>query len=298
MKKFMIIIGLVLFLVGVLVIELVSAAQQIQQAAKTQPNYSNTKAFRSSENGIVVLCYHRILKQTDTVKMAEQISQDAQLQTFNVPVNEFAHEMRYLKSQHIPVISPSEMLKLVHGGKINRKYVVITFDDIDRTVIENAVPILKRYQFPYTTFIITGQTRQYLNGSEMTPWSELQANYNPSYVTAGLHTNDLHYLRHNKPILADKTQFSTFTQDYRQSQKTLAKMLTGEPAHFFAYPYGYGDQRMSNYLLHHGIRGIFMLNSGIVTAKTNPAKIPRTVVTKDNWASIHGWLARGQHEQN
>lgn len=82
------------------------------------------------------------------------------------------------------------------------KAVVVTFDDIDKSLPENAYPIMKKLDLPFTQFIITGKVGQTIDGSQMSTWKEIKKmNENP-LVTSGLHTNDLHYQENFEPILS------------------------------------------------------------------------------------------------
>ena len=66
----------------------------------------------------------------------------------------FDQHMKYL-ARHYNVVSLSEMLECMNGGKPN-DVVAITFDDGYRDNYENAFPILRRYGLPATIFLTTG----------------------------------------------------------------------------------------------------------------------------------------------
>ncbi|MDA2909176.1 polysaccharide deacetylase family protein, partial [Lactococcus lactis] len=105
------------------------------------------------------------------------------------------------------------------------KAVVITFDDIDKSLPENAYPIMKKLDLPFTQFIITGKVGQTIDGSQMSTWKEIKKmNENP-LVTSGLHTNDLHYQENFEPILSTNISKKVVQKDYQKSQKAFDTII-------------------------------------------------------------------------
>ncbi|MFD1411125.1 polysaccharide deacetylase family protein [Lapidilactobacillus gannanensis] len=280
-----------LVLIGLLgFFEIRRTAQTIRADQIAKPAYTYDNLRQNKSSGIAVLCYHRILNNTKTVKLSRYLSGDEQLHMFNVPLDQFAAQMRYLKQQQIKVISIAEMLTLMKQGPIQGKYVVITFDDIDRSLLDNAVPTLKKYRFPFTAFVITGMTAHYIDGSQMASWNQIADVAATLGATIGLHTHDQHYQVGGKPILADLTKITTFKKDYRKSQQLITKKILAEPARYFAYPYGKTNRLLSDYMINDGIQAIFTLDGGLVKADTDLAALPRYVVNQASWDNIKHWL--------
>ncbi len=68
----------------------------------------------------------------------------------------FDFQMHYLKEHHFNVISLSEYVDHVKNKKdFSRKTIVITFDDGCEDNYSKAFPILKKYHFPATIFLVS-----------------------------------------------------------------------------------------------------------------------------------------------
>lgn len=55
------------------------------------------------------------------------------------------------------------LLILLSGCSAKQAYISITFDDGWDSIYENAFPILQRYNYPATLFVITGKIGKYDN---------------------------------------------------------------------------------------------------------------------------------------
>lgn len=74
-----------------------------------------------------------------------------------LPVNQFEEEMKWLKDNKFYTLSMSELINVFNTSKnIPKKAVVLTFDDGYLDFYSNAYPILKKYNFKATNFVITG----------------------------------------------------------------------------------------------------------------------------------------------
>lgn len=54
---------------------------------------------KNVKDGVIVLAYHRILKNNKTVDFAKKVSKNPQLQQYNVAQNEFIRQMKWLKKK-------------------------------------------------------------------------------------------------------------------------------------------------------------------------------------------------------
>ena len=259
-------------------------------------NYALPPDDAKKQNGIIIFCYHRILKNTVGVDISRVLSSNSQLHDFDVPADQFAEQMTYLHQHHVKVISSAQMAQMKASHQpIRGKYVVLTFDDIDRTMIDNALPIMKKYHMPFTTFIITGNTGRYREGTQLATWKQIKAAKQSAgnLMTLGLHTHDMHYLTKKfTPIFDQPKEYHRFTQDFATSKREM-KQHMGVNAQMFAYPYGSGPQRINNFLTRqHLTSGIATLNVGIVDNETPMNQLPRMIINHDSWPSIREWVGR------
>lgn len=262
----------------------------------TRENYALASNDAKTKNGIMVLCYHRILNDDDKmVKTVEALTPNNQLHVYNVNVSAFRKQMRFLHQHHIRVISTTQMLNMLKNNQpIHGKYVVLTFDDIDRTMVENAAPVMKQYDYPFTASIITGSTGQYIGGEQLATWPQIMKLYHSENgkMELGVHTNYMHYLVKGTPAFNLKRNYPKFTRDYATSQRVM-KEKTGHTTPIFTYPYGSGTPLVQNFLVHQSrLRVIYTLNNGIVTSENSLRLAPRMIVTTDSWPSIARWLEK------
>ncbi len=86
--------------------------------------------------------YHHI---KDTKKTTDKVAEGLSLNP-----DKFNEEMEYLTSENYRAVNLDEIF-----FESENKEIVITFDDGYKDVIENAYPVLKRYGFRATVFLIT-----------------------------------------------------------------------------------------------------------------------------------------------
>ncbi len=282
------------FIVIFLALLAVSVRHNIEYQLGNRPDFAISKRDQRVKNGIMVFSYHRILNPTGLVKFDEAVSPNTQFHDFNVNLPSFKKQMYYLRSHHVKVISIKQMMAMAHSKRpIHGKYVVITFDDIDRTSIENAFPVLQKLHYPFTQSIITGNTGWYKQGTKLATWPAIQRLQKRAHglVTFGVHTNNMHYMvNHGTPVFNIPSNYTRFTRDYATSQRVL-KEKVGYRSPIFTYPYGSGDSQIQKFLSNQpGLKVILTLNDGIVTNHSNLKQTPRIIVNNYSWNSIKKWI--------
>jgi len=181
----------------------------------------------------IVLCYHNI---EDSSKM----------KALTISIAEFTHEMQAIKDAGITVIPMQQFLAFRRGEKdIPAKSAIITIDDGWVSAYNNAWPILKKFNYPFTLFI-------YINyigaGGKSMSWDEL-AEMRDAGVDIECHTyshSDLKAPGFN----VDKTTAALVRKDVATlgvdgwlrkeiigSKEVLEKQLAIK-ANVFAYPFG------------------------------------------------------------
>ncbi len=137
----------------------------------------------------------------------------------------FEWHMAYLKKHHFNVLPLGTLVQVIQEGKpLPRRSVVITFDDGYENNYVYAFPILKKYGFPATIFVITDvlNTKEYLTTAQM---KEMLANG----IEIGSHTRRHAYL---PGIIGEK-----LVEEIKGSKDWLEREL-GVPIISFAYPVG------------------------------------------------------------
>ena len=91
---------------------------------------------------VMVLNYHKVVDEH---------------MSLSVPLADFEQHMKWLKEYGYTSITPEELYEfIVNGSELPEKPVLITFDDGYKDNYTNAYPIMKKYGFKGTIFVVTG----------------------------------------------------------------------------------------------------------------------------------------------
>jgi peptidoglycan/xylan/chitin deacetylase (PgdA/CDA1 family) len=219
---------------------------------------------------VPILMYHRFGYEKNTL--------------FVTPEN-FTRQMAYLNNKGYDVISLDE---LVEGIKNNRRFkhktVVITIDDGYKDNYNYAYPILKKYDFPATIFIITnsiGRKKDFMS------WGEIRA-MSGDNISFGGHTRNHIYLPsvEKKEILWNETTGC--------KRRIEAELRT--PADYFCYPFGGFTEEIKTILKESGYKGACTTNRGLVELNKDVYELKRVKVTNSDmtkpfnfWAKLSGY---------
>ncbi|TGE34159.1 polysaccharide deacetylase family protein [Desulfosporosinus sp. Sb-LF] len=204
-----------------------SADETNRVSANNTPGTSNV----SRAQAVPVLYYHSVMQETgNEVRM---------------PPDQFDAQMAYLLAQGYQCITLDQLYQTsAQEDILPAKPFVITFDDgyLDNYTI--AYPILKKYGFTATIFMVSS----YINGEGFMSWSQLRELDSNGWKIEG-HTV-------NHPYLS-KLDAVTMLNELKSSKDFLEKGL-GHTVNFFAYPYGDVNDRVA----------LAVKNSGYVMAFT------------------------------
>ena len=170
---------------------------------------------RTLPEGLVVLIYHRVGGRTDS-----QV--DLPADRFEAQVAELAEAGR--------LVSLDEGLRRLATGDLDRRPVVLTFDDGTRDWVEEVLPVLERHDAPATFYVATDFVERQVafpGGGEPVTWGGLRELAGSELVTIGSHTH-----RH---LLLDRVDGPAAAEDLQRSIDLLGDRLGVDCAHF-AYP--------------------------------------------------------------
>lgn len=177
----------------------------------------------SRELIVPVLMYHHI---GDPGPDADAIRRDLSVSPAN-----FESQLRYLIEHGYESISLEILVMHLQAGQpLPAKPVVLTFDDGFRDQYSNAYPLLQKYGFVGTFFVITFFADQ--NRPEYLSWSEVEL----------LHAGGMEIGSHSytHPSLSGKT-FDYIVWQVLGSKEAI-EARTHEPVRFFSYPSGQYDE--------------------------------------------------------
>jgi len=172
-------------------------------------------------------------------------------QRFCCTSGQFRSQMQYLKDEAYAVISLSEIVRCLNGeAKWPAKAVAITFDDGTSCTYQNALPILRAFDFPATVFMVSnlvGQCNDWLIDAgfpcrSMLTWDELEA-LDRYGIEIGSHSLSHCKLGEVEPARA--------MLEINQSKQQLEQRL-GKQVRYFAYPYGNVNPAVRNWVAEAG----------------------------------------------
>ncbi len=144
----------------------------------------------------------------------------------------FESQMQYLADEGYHPIRVEDLTDyLLNGTPLPPKPIVLTFDDGYADNYANAFPVLKKYKFPATFFVIT----QFIDDKKpgyMT-WDQLEEMAIEG-MEIGSHTLD-HPDLHGKPLAFQETEIA--------GSKLMIEARIGTPVKSFCYPAGHYDLR-------------------------------------------------------
>jgi len=148
----------------------------------------------------------------------------------------FARQMAFLHARGFHVIRLAELADILRRGeKVKPRTVVITFDDGYDNNYTKAFPVLKKYGFPATIFVIAGRlgedydVARGVSARIMTP-QMMQDMVASGLIDIGSHTKHHYYLPYvrNEALLWEEIRGS----------KTFLESAVGVPVVALAYPLG------------------------------------------------------------
>lgn len=193
---------------------------------------------------IVILTYHRVSDQMTNPWAPHE----------TVTPQQFREHLAFLRQHGFHVMALDEAMSALQNPQnaIPPNAIVLTFDDGDRTYAENALPILRDFQYPSTAFII-GKASLASKGNYLS-WPEISELAKDPLVTFHSHTFDAHsnlqvqlktyfatdplYLPNENRMESELDYRNRILNDFKQEQDLFKKNL-GRSDNTIALPYGH-----------------------------------------------------------
>jgi glycosyltransferase involved in cell wall biosynthesis len=212
-------------------------------------------SWRRLTSGSPILMYHAIGASTQPAGR------------YVLPARRFAHQMAWLKWMGYRVISLEEYLRFRREYLLPpRRSIVITIDDGYADNWHVAYPILQRYRFPATIFVVTAQigatyysqVDSELNGRPMLSWSEIRQ-LTQAGIGIGAHTR-------THPDLTKISREQAHDEIF--GSKLDLEQTLNIPINVFSYPFGEYNEETQKQVEAAGFLGSCSVNSGLNTVLT------------------------------
>ncbi|MEZ5065098.1 MAG: polysaccharide deacetylase family protein [bacterium] len=236
--------------------------------------------------GVPILCYHyfgpgftsgRLVRVLGAVLLNLPTLPDRDYWTTTVP--EFERQMDYLAANGWRTAFLDDVLDALEAGRLPERTVVITIDDGDRTVLEYAVPVLRRHGFVATLFMLTGHAgEEDWNDLDFLDWPALQALEREGVIRVESHTHRMHTKTRVRGgpvprfLMPEALSEGLLRADLESSRDTMVRHLGHEPT-FLAWPFGYGRADVDSLARAAGFRRVLTLKpfrNGIETGESEP----------------------------
>ncbi len=227
------------------------------------PRNMNAKVLKDSANGtkIMVLNYHKV----DNMNIS-----------LSVLPKDFEAQMEYLKDNGYHTITPDELYASLSGdAALPDNPVLITFDDGYEDNYQQAYPILKKYGFKATIFVITSFMDTQKNYLTWAQAKELEAN--------GI-SIESHTVSHKSMTELNDDQLRA---ELVNSKKAIEDHL-GKSVDYIAYPTGTYNLHIAELVKDAGYKAAFTIKYGNVDKASNLYALERVPVfhTEDTFKSF------------
>lgn len=219
----------------------------------SSPKPITASMYEASENGtkVLVLNYHKI----DNMNIS-----------LSVLPEDFDEQMKYLYEHGYHTITPDELYDSLEGtGTLPDNPVLITFDDGYRDNYDNAYPILQKYGFKATVFVVTSFLGKYPNYMTWDQAREMDANG----ISIESHTVD-------HKSMTDLTDDQLRTELVNSKKK--AEQELGHPVDYMAYPTGTYNLHIAQLVKEAGYKAAFTIKYGNVDKASNIYALERVPV--------------------
>ena len=218
------------------------------------PRHMTARMVADSENGtkVLVLNYHKV----DNMNIS-----------LSVLPEDFDEQMSYLKKHDYHTITPAELYDSLEGNaELPENPVLITFDDGYRDNYDNAYPILQKYGFKGTIFVITSFLGKYPN---YITWDQAREMEEDGTISIQSHTVD----HKSMTDLSDEQLRTELVDSKKQAEREL-----GHPVDFMAYPTGTYNLHIAELVKEAGYKAAFTIKYGNVDKASNIFALERVPI--------------------
>ena len=217
---------------------------------------------------------------------------------FFVSPENFAKQMEYIKNKGYQVISLDELVKSTQEkNPFKKNKVVITFDDGYKDNFQYAYPVLKKFGFPATVFLISDfMGKTFSNKKEFLSWDEVIL-MSKNKISFGAHTKTHFYLGVIKDDIA-------VFEEIAGSKKAIEQKI-GMPVDYFCYPSGGFNEKVKALVVQAGYKGACTTNRGFAQFNRDVYELKRIKVTNSDmtkpfsfWVKLSGYYNILRKEKN
>ena len=218
-------------------------------------NLSEEEIKKSQERGLPVLMYHFFYDES-----AGETGRDNNC----LEIHDFEEQIKYLSENDYYVPTWDEVLGYISGSNgLPLKSVILTVDDGDESFFRLAKPVLEKYNFKATSFVITS-------------WygNQVSQNQSPS-IDFQSHSDNMHISGSD-----GKGAFLTIPYEDACTDLQASRAVLGEQCKVFCYPFGHYNDRCKKILTDCNYTLAFTVKGGRVFPGDDPLELSRVRISK------------------
>lgn len=218
--------------------------------------------------------------------------------SFFVSPENFVKQLEYIKENDYAVITLDELVRSIRDKKSLKKKVVITIDDGYKDSFKYAYPVLKKFGFSATIFLVTdfiGKDTKWPE-KEFLNWDEIRI-MSKNGIFFGGHTKT-HF---NLGYFNDE---SVALDEIAGSKRAIEEKI-GMSVDYFCYPSGAFNENSKQLVKQAGYRGACTTNRGFAKFNSDIYELKRIKVTNSDmnkpfsfWAKLSGYYNIFRSEKN
>ena len=242
------------------------------------------------------LMYHEIRElnmlhpeQSSPIKVKQEYKDNLPSPLF-VSLENFGDQMTYLYENHYHTLSLSQVIDYYSKGtELPEKSVLLTFDDCYQSIARYAYPILKRYHFKATAFVVTGwlnTVSQPFDPEQSICLTEEDLNLMSDVFEYANHTDRFHTRTGMTTSIMMEVSDRELEEDLDRCNSN--PLITAKDV--FAYPFGLYIDRNVQLLRSKGFQLAFTSENGKNDPNTDPLLLKRNAIpyfmTMDNFKTL------------
>jgi peptidoglycan/xylan/chitin deacetylase (PgdA/CDA1 family)/glycosyltransferase involved in cell wall biosynthesis len=226
--------------------------------------YRKLIAYKKKKE-IPILAYHRVVESPS----------EAGKHGIYVTRENFDLQMRYLKKKKFTTLTFKDYLKLIEEQKKYGKYIILTFDDGYEDNYRLAFPILRKYGFKATIFLVADKQ---INEWDRAESSEPEVRLLSKEEILEMKKYGIEFGSHslNHPDLT-KTEPEEAKREIIESKKEIEELIKDEVI-TFAYPYGKLNQKLKEAVRETGYKFGIATDSGSAAMDEDWLEIRRIII--------------------
>lgn len=187
-------------------------------------------------------------------------------------IHDFEEQIKYLADNNYYVPTWKEVEDFVNGKiGLPEKSIIITVDDGDESFFRLAVPVLEKYNFYATSFLITSWYADCIN------------NYKSPIIDFQTHSHNMHI-----PGSDGKGAFLTLSYNDACNDLNTTRSIIGENCIVFCYPFGHYNENVKKTLKDCNYTLAFTTKYGRVSPGMDCYELPRIRMSKGD--SINSFI--------